>query len=286
MAAFFILSGYTFSGGIITWKEFLKKQFKGIIVPYLVLSAVLLLYFFIKSKFLHSGEFNALSGIKSVLFPISGRDATSVYGLWFLPCILIVKVVFFAMLKIWGKCKNVLALVPFVALSAVAYIIFIISKTISVLTIAPFAVVFLVVGKYFKDKKVNFTSNKVGLIVLSGYVVSLALNVLFFEKSIDLSSLNIGNPLLFVVHSVCGSFLIFRIAFILEKIKFISKIGVKSLWYYGMHYEVLGFLGAIVFKSEDIFSSILKTLFTILILFIVFTVWDTIMFYLRGRNND
>lgn len=103
MAAFFILSGYTFGNKDISFTEFIKKQFKGIIIPYMLLSFIMLLYFFLKARFLHSGEFDLVSGVTSVFIPISGRNSTSVYGLWFLPCVFISKTVLFALVKIRQK---------------------------------------------------------------------------------------------------------------------------------------------------------------------------------------
>ncbi len=284
MAAFFMLSGFTFSNKKITWKEYIKKQFHGLIIPYLFLSAIMLFYFFAKARFLNLGEFDFVSGIESVFLPISGRNATSVYGLWFLPCTLIAKTVFFAMVKIRQKIGWVILL--FASLSILAYIIFRMSGVVSVVTIAPFAVIFMIAGKYLKERYVKFNSLLKTVLMFAVYVVSLVTNILFFEKSIDLSSLNIGNPILFVMHSISGSFLLFRIASKLENIKFLSKIGTKSLYYYGLHYEVIGFLGAMIFRKDILVFALLQTILAVVVLYTGFFIYDMFLYKFLGRKNN
>lgn len=282
MAAFFILSGYTFSNKNIPWNDFLKKQCKGILLPYLILSSILLLYFFVKSRFLNTGEFHIVSGIISVFVPVSGRVQTSVYGLWFLPCILIAKIVFFTMLKICRKAKW-LAILPLFFVCGLAYIVCKITGNISILTISPFAIFFMMIGKLLKEKSFAFKNAKTIFLTFVIYIASLALNVIFFEKSIDLSSMNIGNPLLFILHGTSGSVLLFTASMFLENLSFFSKIGSKSLYYYGLHYEVLGFLGAVVFTGNNIIFALLNTIFTTLILYIFFAILDNVVLK-RGKQ--
>ena len=282
MAAFFILSGYTFSNKILPWNEFFKKQCKGIIFPYLILSSILLFYFFLKSRFLNSGEFQIASGIISVFVPVSGRVSTSVYGLWFLPCIFIAKTVFFTMLKIYRKSKWLsISVLFFVCI--LAYAVSKITGNISVLTIAPFAIIFMMIGRFLKEKNFALKNWTTIFLTLVIYIISMALNIVIFEKSIDLSSFNIGNPLLFIIHCTSGSILLFSVAMLLENSSFFSKIGAKSLYYYGLHYEVLGFFNAIVFKGDNIIFALLNTIFTILILYVFFAILDNVVLK-RGKQ--
>lgn len=92
MAAFFCLSGFTFSykGN---FKEFLLKKIKGILLPYIEFSVIMLIFFYLKCRFMHSGNFDIVEGLESIVIPISGRQTASVYGLWFLPCLFLAETV-------------------------------------------------------------------------------------------------------------------------------------------------------------------------------------------------
>ena len=98
MPAFFILSGITFKSSI-NFNKFVKKKFFSLIMPYLIFSFIMILYQLTKA-FLFSGyKFDIISGLVSIVLPISGRVATSVYGLWFLPCLFLTEILAYFIFK-------------------------------------------------------------------------------------------------------------------------------------------------------------------------------------------
>lgn len=159
-------------------------------------------------------------------------------------------------------------------------------KTISVITLTPLAVVFMIIGMYLKN--FNFKAEKkiIFAIICILYIVSLGLNAVFFQKVPDMSSMNLGNPLLYIIHSVSGSWIIFEVAKKLEKVTFLSNIGKKSLYYYGLHYEVIGFLGAVIFKRENVLSSLLNAVVAVIILYFTFLVFDKLLKVVERKKYD
>lgn len=106
MAAFFILSGITYRYEEIGIKEFFKKKIKTLIFPYIIFSLIMLSFFYLKKVVFLNYSFDFYSGIISIVLPISGKSTTSVYGLWFFPCLFITEILFYIILHLKKLKKN------------------------------------------------------------------------------------------------------------------------------------------------------------------------------------
>lgn len=94
MAAFFVLSGITYKSERLTLKELLIKKFRTLLVPYFIFASIMLIYSYLK-KIVFGGSFNLLSGLISIILPISGQKTTNVYGLWFFPCLFLAEIIIY-----------------------------------------------------------------------------------------------------------------------------------------------------------------------------------------------
>lgn len=276
MAAFFFLAGVTIKFNETIW-VFIMKRLKGLIIPYVILAIVFLVYQFTKYKIL-GGEFNLESGLISIFIPVSGRTSTTVYGLWFLPCLFLTNIAVYGLEHLY-RSKKMLAVVAYVIGSVGCIFFYEITKSVSILTILPLAVFWLVCGVFTKNKIENIKKYNIQLAIVMGvlFCVFVGLNYYTTHLHFDLSSMALGVWPLYVLSGLTGSFFIVSISIRLEGIKILSKLGKDSLLYYGLHYEVLGIIDKIV--NNGIF----QTIITLFILWWVIFLYKKVKIYRKSE---
>lgn len=276
MAGFFILSGINLRTER-TVLSFVNRRFKCIYIPYLILSFILLSYFFTKSLVGLQENFSWIDGIISILVPISGSTKTSVYALWFLPCLFLSEIILYFCIKLTEKSifnKSSL----YVVFGIIWLTLFRSSPTISIFRILPYSILFILIGFILKN---IFTSGQLFharyfLIVLSLFLSSLYLNASLENRTYDLSSLTIGNPILFITCGITGSCIIYSISrFVCNPI--FLRIGKNSLLFYGLHYEVMGVCSAIFPQL----GGGIKTFLVMLILYVTISGFCHLKLYLK-----
>lgn len=238
MAGFFILSGITFNINR-PFKDFLWRRTKGIIIPYFFFAMLLLAQKFVSSFITHN-VFNWKSGIISIFVPISNRPTTTVYGLWFLPCIFLAELLLYGFFKFYQK-QKVFAVCSFILISAFFVSTFFLMKRGSIVCILPYACLFMLLGNAFKKKTEVFKNKKFLIMPVCFviYVASALTNRWLCGYSFDLSSFTMGIVPLYLISSVFGSGFVFCIAMCLENCKSLQRIGKDSIYYYGFHWPVL-----------------------------------------------
>lgn len=278
MVAFFSLSGITFNANR-PFGEFLRKKSKSLIVPYLVFSAYFLLYQYAKTFVFPGARFNIVSGLISIVIPISGRNSTSVYGLWYFPCLFLAEVAYYAVLKL--RSKTVMgAIILFIALSAFCVWSNQAFGVVSIVGILPFSVASLALGKILWEWSAQIRKKR-GVVFVSSlilFAVTVGLNYIFFSHSIDLSSLTLGCVPLYLMSSVSGTILIYTIAVALPAQRILQFFGKDSMYYYGLHYEVIGVIEKILPGGG------LQTMGTFAILIPIVVCYKTMRFR-RGKND-
>ncbi len=149
MGAFFFLSGLTFNAKNSP-KQFLFKKVRYLILPYIMFAFVLTIYNFAKHLAFDS-VFNLRDAIMSFLLPISGKYESSVYGLWFLPCIFLTELFLFSTIKIYEHHKFISVIYFFVVISAII-LFYSFTQLACVITIIPFAVLCICCGYLLKSR--------------------------------------------------------------------------------------------------------------------------------------
>lgn len=259
MAAFFFLSGLTFSANNDFW-IFLKKKLSALLLPYLAFSFLFLAFQFLKATILHMGVFNLRSGIVSVFIPISGRESTSVYGLWFLPCLFLTQVLGYIFLKVFKKNKLFSILFIFVII-LLSFSLSYFSKKVSIIDILPISLAFLLLGYLFKGKEIvrNIKRLIALIICLILFIATVLLNANISKSTFDLSSMRLGFWPLYILSGIFGSFFICIIAMFAQNFNFLQMLGKNSLYYYGLHYLFIGIIEKIVNVK---WGGIIQTLLT------------------------
>ena len=246
MAAFFLLSGITFSVKD-DFEKHIGKRFKRIIIPYFFFSAFLLVYQFLSYCFFHNGNFDIVSGLRSVFLPTSGVEGTTVYHLWFLPCIFLADIVLYWIIKAYGKHPIYSALLIGIVFS-VCIGIFLTTGIASIISILPIGIFYMLCGYISRTKIASMKSKSIvcGLISLCVYLIVVICNYQFGAKSVDMSSMNFGILPLYIISGMAGAILIIAVSQTISKDYVFNRIGKNSLYYYGLHYEVLGVTNKVI----------------------------------------
>lgn len=271
MATFFFLAGMT-----IKLNEnknlFIAKRLKGLIMPYIVLAFIFLGYQFMKYKIIGGGyKFDLKSGLLSIFIPVSGRISTTVYGLWFLPCLFLANIAVYGLEYLY-RSKKQLALFSYIVGSAGCIIFYEITGIASILSILPFAVLWLLCGVKAKGKldKIKLYSTQIIIVMGILFVIFVGMNYRISHVRFDLSSMTMGVWPLYILSGLAGTFFTICISIQLEKMKILAKIGKDSLLYYGLHFEVLGVIDKVV--NIGIFQMVI----TIFILWWIILVYNKI----------
>ena len=244
-------------GGYLTY---IKKKVVGILLPYLEFSIILLFFFFLKYFFLHSGNFDFLDGICSIFIPISGKPTTSVYALWFLPCLFLAEAFIGTILKLrkhFSSWLLLLFIIACVGLSLYSYYGLGIASIVSVFPIAAF---FIVLGIWLKE---HLLSHNIRICFLSCIILILFtyINVNLLGNNVDMSSMSWGNIPIYVLCGFVGSIMIICISNYLTHIPLLQGLGRNSLYFYGLHYCSLPFV-ANLFDMEGIVCALITLIIT------------------------
>ena len=271
MAAFFVLSGITNRSEEITFKKFLKKKLKTLCFPYLVFALIMLAYLLAKRIVFHGYTFDIISGLVSIVVPVSGRVSTTVYGLWFFPCLFLAEIIFYVLLYVKKMRSCFLSVLCYMLLCTICWGIHLWSNVISIMDILPIAVFYLGIGGIIKKKLVIFEEKHVCIGISSFIMFSMCVfcNYQFSRHVFDLSSMTLGIWPLYILSGIFGSALVYSLAISISKSRLLGQVGRDSMYYYGLHYEVLGVV------EKNLGGGVLQTAVTMSILYLI------IFFYKR-----
>lgn len=191
--------------------------------------------------------------------PVSGRPTTTVYGLWFLPCLYLIEVLISTSEWINSRCRY---LGGFLGLSAITLciLLYLITGVASILSILPIGFCFLFLGKLFRHYLHLINSNKYILLFIGSllYMITVYINATTFTYDIDLSSMNLGFWPIYMVSCLSGTCIILSACFIIKN-KIISIIGRDSIYYYGLHYCFIGIVSKMLGGVWCMFITLLFT---------------------------
>lgn len=236
MAGFFILSGLTFSVKRPFVENFIHKV-QSLLLPYLCFSLIYLAYLWLKSVVFGGPDFKLLSGLTSLFLPVSGRSSTSVYGLWFFPCLFLAEIALYTIVKLKRRNSIVFAVI----LVSMAMTLHRFLGVVSIISILPLALCFMAVGYYFRQKIEIFRQSWASAIIsLIVFIVALSINWFCHGHIFDLSSLTLGYWPLYVVCGLSGSLFTYCMASRLTSMTLFTTLGRDSMYYYGLHYCLIG----------------------------------------------
>lgn len=285
MAAFFFLSGYLFSTQRIP-KQMLARKAKTLLLPYAVFSILLLLYFFAKAVFFHT-EFSLTEGVLSVFFPISGYWKSSVYGLWFLPCLFVTEMTVTLAYQLKAKCR-IIAWVCIVAACVGVFAIYFLFGIVSVITITPISICFFALGLLCKSKQVIIDKMKsvwIGATLLLLYLGLIALHFFLTKNRImfDFSSMQFGIAPLFFLHALAGIGFVISLSQLFPTSRILHFFGRNSIYFYGLHYITLSICSNLLSRFGN---EIIVYVCTVLLTTAVVSIYNLIKKKLRKPTHD
>ena len=275
MAGFFLLSGITFNGKR-RFKDFVKRKINSLLLPYVVFSFILIAYQYV-SHILLGTNFSLVSGVVSMLIPISGREGTTVYHLWFLPCLFLAEIVIYWIVRAYRKKK-----VAGIGFASVGILFGVLAYSLtgiaSIISVLPLAVGFMLVGFCSRSRLKNA---KPLLLIASAlfFIVFTICNYRFGAKSVDMSSMTLGIWPLYFLCGLSGGIFVVCLSQMIGNSKVLEAIGSKSLYYYGLHYEVLG-------VANKIRGGVVAAALTLTTLYIVFYLYDKLKINLVRKGRD
>ena len=282
MSGFFFLSGMTFS-----YKSdffvFLKKKFFSLLIPYAAFATLLLGFQFAKSIVFGGASFNLLSGIISFFVPISGRTTTTVYGLWFLPCLFLTELILYVYFIIRKKYK-VLSVIFLVLIFTTSISVYLTTNIASILSILPISLFFCSLGYIFKkydfiSKTKKFLSLFLALIL---FVIFVFINIYISKNSFDLSSMNLGFWPLYILSGIAGTIFICTLAMFIDNSKFLQMMGKNSLYFYGLHYLIIGIVERFINVK---WGGILQTVITFSVLIPIVLIYQKFKSFIFNRRK-
>lgn len=199
MPFFFIITGVLYSGKILRIK--FKKQVYRLLIPYVVFELAYSIFIsFMGGKGLENILITIVNNMK-VTFCLIGVNV-----LWYLPCLLICELILLFVDKI-GKCKWIILFV----MLAIGLLIPMGGFWI-VLWRAFVGVGFMALGYYAKQILIKQAKIYAILCVVFVFVIAG-----LFNDSVSLVSLQFGNPMLYIISSISGSYLLIQLCEILDK---------------------------------------------------------------------
>lgn len=235
MPLFFIVSGiisYKKISETTVLKNDIVKKIKGLLYPYFMFSLLTMIYVFLVGLVLNHNVLQALSQVKECFF-----ETIMFFGygnLWFIPCFFLSGVVFRFLcgLKKEGRVSIELIFFFTVVMAFRRYPYGNIQYSFFTVFIKSLVGVLLMqlgfyLGKlidYFK--LINNYRNTVFLAIISTVVHSL-LFIANGKRLVDLNTINLGNPLIYLMIAFNGATMVICLSILLEKI---DKIGILKFF--------------------------------------------------------
>lgn len=279
MPLFFFLSGLVFNTrDAESYKIFIKKNLKQIILPYYVFAGITLLLWLL---FIQPSASNHISqeiwGIiyGNGIFPSLEFNSP----LWFLPCLFITKFFYMLMHKYLRSVhQKYISLVVFGTVGYVLSAFFPLIKLPFSIEVAFTAVVFFGFGHLLLQLtllKATIKANTwLAAIIMS--VLACVLAWVHFRMSglqIDMRINQLNNIFLFYSAAFSGIFAVISISYIVKKNRFIEYIGKNTLllfiWHYPLYLVITSFLSSFPITQNALLKNFFPTLYTIVAVLLI-----------------
>lgn len=239
---FFFLSGYLFSNiKYNNFRNFFKKKFISLVIPYFCFSFIEYIYWLIINS---ENDVNRLKPFIGTFYAVRSTPWTPHNGtMWFVACLFVTELIFFFIVKYTRNSSN--KIIVYLVLSSIIGYIYsgYVAKNLPwSIDASTSTVVFYGMGYLIKSKENELKRliNKKYLIaffvsnVIFGY-----LNYKYLGERTDMCFHKYGNYFLFYVAAISGvmaSVIFFRL---LKKSEILTYIGQNSMIFAGFHQKIL-----------------------------------------------
>ena len=236
----FFLSGYVFNVSHYTsFRKFINKKIKSLIIPMVIFSIITIAFDYIYYGMIVGVKSNATKDFiinRMIGIVFQCRKSPYMGLLWFLPALFLICILMYWIIKVAAESTFKIFSIScaFVAIGLVCISLF--------STMLPWyvdnsciALMFFALGYISKkDRWLEKINNKQYLLLfIIPNIVSMYLNYKCLgNQSVDLYLNRIGNPLLYLLESISGIFLVVGLFYKVEKNRCLLYIGRNSLIYY------------------------------------------------------
>lgn len=281
MPLFFFLSGVVFSGAKYSFKEFLLKRIKSLVIPYFSLGIVIWLFYAVVNIFV--GQDNGLYGSNLEMLK-NFIVQEHFWTVWFLACLFLTEMLYFILVKYLGRNFLILS-VASVLICSFGLIRYRMGYgglpwNLDIALVAQF---FVHCGYILKNsvKLKEFIFGNRGIAYFAKMLLFLGMNLFagilcikVAHQSLDMSVGLYGNELLTIISALSGTLFIVMLS---EKIhsKFIAYLGRNTMIIFAWHSRIIIVLcnyiytAVGIFQTEAFIDKILYTLATVVVIFIV-----------------
>lgn len=243
MPLFFIISGILFRPEKYdNFGHFLKKKFKGLVIPYLVFSVITFVVS-LGMEYAKTKGLNSEDALKSFAGIFVGWRGTKWYnGLWFISALFFSEVLVYGVFWISRKTKGskekwLLSIITVgLLVGGFLFAVNVKGAPFSV-DLVPLSAAIIIIGygiKRLYEKIKWMFSLLASIIMLSVNIVTCVWNYNLANSRVDMYSSVFGNWVLFIVSAIFGSLLILNISKMIKENRILERIGKRSLTYYAL----------------------------------------------------
>ena len=281
MPLFFFLSGVVFSGAKYSFKEFLLKSIKSLVIPYFSLGIVIWLFYAVVNIFV--GQENGLYGSNLEMLK-NFIVQEHFWTVWFLACLFLTEMLYYILMKFLGKNFLIMsfASVLICSFGLIRYRMGCggLPWNLDIALVAQF---FVHCGYILKNsvKLKEFIFKNRGISYLVKILLFLGMNLFagilcikVAHQSLDMSVGLYGNELLTIISALSGTLFVVMLS---EKIhcRFITYLGRNTMIIFAWHSRIIIVLCNYIYAALGIFQTgtfienILYSLATVVVIFIV-----------------
>jgi acyltransferase len=283
MPLFFFIGGYLYSSKIIPFKTFLVKKIRTIYIPYLI--------FGVYSLYLLTPNFNSKILIEAFPYLLLGGkyilngwyyEGLANNPLWYLPCFLLVNIIFYFVRKIPGSKSTIIVSL---VLSAIGY-----GLSLTDYRMFPFsldtalvAIFFFMVG--FESKSFSFSKERFyPFIIVATAMINFWLS-LNFDRIMMISNNYPEFAVLFTMPFL-GITTYFLAAMMIRQNKILEYIGKNSLIFFSFNYPLMIKLSTVgKLLQVNLFGSLLFSFIQIVTIVPIVFVLTKFFPFLLGKSQ-
>lgn len=241
MQLFFIVSGFLFTPGKYSFKTYLSRKLRTLMIPYVTFAILTLIYCGIVSLSLGENVYDFPECLLGIIF--SNRSIFPITGaLWFLQCIFIVDILFFCISLLNPKLQFILivffGIMGFMQSHFDIWLPFAMDSALS-------AIVLFYMG-FFCRKYKMYIANQTHNLVIGLSFVLLTMATIFLNGSVNPRTCTYSNYLLYLFNSFTATLGYFFISRYLinnySTVKYIAEIGKDSIVFVGCNQLVITIL--------------------------------------------
>ncbi len=203
MPLFFFLSGLVCNEKKYNWSSFLKSRFNTLIIPYVVFYLVTWLYWLFIERSFRPIDLTWWQPLVGMIYGAQWHGLMDHNGiLWFLPCLFMTEVLFFAVSRLGNKWKQVISVVLLAAGGLLIKI-----NLPWCLNIAMVALQFFWLGNLGREKLIGENKDTIsisGILIASLLVGIYVLLCPVWNNHINMATCAYGNTLGFEILSILG----------------------------------------------------------------------------------